>query len=75
MVENLCAEVLLTGLLWVNNKTIDLDTRNQIYISYEKNEAYVLPDDYSLIINKCEKEKLVKSFNKSTMKSFVTKIN
>lgn len=75
MVENICAEVLLTGLLWVNNKTMDFDKRNKIYINYENNQAYVIPDDYSLITNKCEKEMLVKSIDKTTMKSFITKIN
>lgn len=73
--DTLCAEVLLTGLLWVNGKTIDLDKRNQIYISYQKQEAFVVPDEYALITANCNKEKFPTNISKNNMQNYIKKIN
>ncbi len=74
--DTLCAEVLLTGLLWVNGKTIDLDKRNQVYISYQNQEAYVVPDEYALITANCtKKERVPTNLSKSVMQNYIKKIN
>lgn len=75
MVENICAEALLTGLLWVNNKSIDLNTSKNYYESYTNQITYVLPDDYSLALNECINEKLSKKIPNKDMKEFIIKLN
>lgn len=71
MVENICAEVLLSSLLWIGGKSKDIDTNNNIHITYE-NSVFVIPDDYSLSVNDCSNEFLGK---KISMNSFIKKIN
>lgn len=75
MVESICAEALLTGLLWVNNKSIDFNTNKNYYESYTNQVTYVLPDDYSLELNECINEKLSKKIPNKEMKEFIIKLN
>lgn len=69
----LCAEMLLSGLLYVNDKSLDLDLYNDIYIENGKS-VYVIPDKISLEQNICKNEKLSEQVNKSKLKAYIKTI-
>lgn len=75
MIENTCAEVLLTGLLWVNNKSVDFDLYNKVYHTRANQSAYVLADDVALMENECKNEKLSKKISHADMKGYLVKLN
>ncbi len=72
MVEQICAEVLLSGLKYVSNKSMDYDSRNNIFLRYPNSAVYVVPDDYSLIRD-C-KERFAIGVDKITMQKFLIKL-
>lgn len=75
MIENACAEVLLTGLLWVNNKSVDHNLYNKVYFTRTNQSAYVLADDYALMESKCKNEKYSEKISHSDMKGYLVKLN
>lgn len=74
MLESSCAEVLLTGLLWINGKTIDLDTRNNTYVN-NGSSVYVVPDKVSLYQNKCQGERVIEDNDFKTKQFLINKID
>lgn len=66
----LCAEILLSGLLYVSNKSIDIDTNKDIYIENGKS-VYVIPDKNSLVENVCENERYAEGIDKTKMKAYM----
>lgn len=52
MIESMCAELLLTGLLHISGEKVKVDSNNVHYV-YRDNSTYVIPKDSEIAIKKC----------------------
>jgi hypothetical protein len=68
-----CAELLLSGILAINGKSLDYDANSGITYKTAK-VSFVLPDRYSIEGNPCINEQIHKK-DGVTMKSFLKKID
>jgi predicted AlkP superfamily phosphohydrolase/phosphomutase len=59
MIEAICSEILVSGLFWINNKNIDYNEAKDYYISYNNQQAYVIPDSYAAL-DRCGGKKVTK---------------
>lgn len=73
MLETVCAELLITGLLAVNKEKIEVD-QNNVHHLYSKNSTYIVPDKFSIADANCETKKINKDLT-SEMSFFIKKIN
>lgn len=72
MFESMCSEVLLSGLLYINNKTIDRMDHNDVHIQYSA-VSYVVPDELSLLTKQCNNEIVIKKID--NMKDYIAFTN
>jgi hypothetical protein len=72
MLDAMCSEVLLSGLLYINNKSMDHMKNNDVFIQYS-NVSYVVPDKTSLLTSPCNNEVIVKKVE--NMSSLIIKTN
>ena len=73
MIETVCAELLITGLLRLNTDVVNID-KNNIYHIYKDTSAYIIPESKSLASVECSSQKLNENMS-DQMGLFVKKIN
>ncbi len=72
MFESMCSEVLLSGLLYINNKNVDHMRHNDVHIQYPA-VSYVIPDKVALLTKSCDNEVIIKKID--NMKAFIAQTN
>jgi len=74
MLENICAELVLTGLMSLNQNVV-IHHDNNVFDSYPKNSTYIVPNDKDLL-TKMDCNKVIYNKNISNkMNLFIKKIN
>ena len=73
MIETVCAELVLTGLLRVNTELVQVD-KNNVYHIYKENSSYVIPDNRALASVECDTRKLNENMS-DQMGLFIKKLN
>ena len=73
MVDMICAELLLSGVLAIHGKSLDQSVDNDIIYRYPK-ITYVVPDRYNIEGNPCKGEKILKEKG-IDMSAFLKKVD
>ena len=73
MVDMVCAELLLSGVLAIKGPRADLNKDNNV-IFQRKKTTYVVPDRYNIEANPCRRERL-QSRRILKMPAFIRKID